>query len=97
MAFNGLQPASGPFSLSVGDATRVWVTRHGGDDLGAQWIQASSTGPGSLQVDHFAKSRTVDSDGQSFTVKYWCTVTALDDGGSGLGVVLFSVDGGGNT
>ena len=96
MAFNGLQPASGPFSLTVGNQLRVWVTLDDASDNGAQWIMADPIGPGSLQVDSFAKSRTVNADGRSFSITYWCTVTALDDGGSGLGVTLFSVQGGGN-
>jgi hypothetical protein len=97
VAFNNLQPASGPFGLSVGGTAQVWVKYNGGsDDLGAQWIEANPIGPGTLQVDKFIKSRTVNSDGRSFAVTYLCTVTAIDDGGSGLGVLLFNLDGGGN-
>ena len=70
MAFNGLQTSSGPFSLDVGGQVQVWVVRDDGSDFGAQWIQASSIGPGTLQVDQFVKSRTINADGQSFLVMY---------------------------
>lgn len=97
MGFNGLQPSSGPYSLSVGNQTQIWISWPDGSDHGAQWIEANPVGPGSLQVDQFIKSRTISPDGQSFSVTYLCNVTAIDDGGSGLGVTLFNLDGGGNT
>ena len=96
MSFNGLQPSSGPFALSVGSPPiACWVSN--GTDQGALWIQASTVGPGTVKTGDFSKARTINPGGQSFSVTYWCTVVATDDGGSGLGSVLFNLDGGGNT
>jgi hypothetical protein len=41
MAFNGVQPASGPFYLAPGSATRITIWYGDpGEDHGAQWIMA---------------------------------------------------------
>jgi len=92
MSFNNF---GGPFNLSVGNSVRVWITYNGNDE-GAIWIQASTIGPGTVQSTNFAKSRTLNASATSTSVNYLCTVTALDDGGSGEGVVIFNLDGGGN-
>jgi len=84
--------------MSVGDPPKLILLRFNGgkNDQGAQWMQANPVGPGTVHTGDFAKARTINPDGQSFTVTYSCTVIATDDGGSGLGVVLFNIDGGGN-
>jgi hypothetical protein len=91
MAFAGLHPADGPFVLSDGSSLRIWITREGGQDLGAQWAQPNSIGPATLQVGEFAKERRPDPGGRSFTVLYWCTVTNI-----GGFPALFDLTGGGN-
>ncbi len=97
MAFNGIQPSSGPFSMSVGSPSmRIRLRWPDGSDHGAIWIQANPTGPGTVQTGDFTKKRIINPDGQSFRVEYFCTVSATDDAGSGFGVVLFNLDGGGN-
>ena len=90
MAFNGLMPPEGPFALSAGERTRVWVVRNGGEDFGAQWIQAHPIGPGFLQVSDFAKEHRVKIPNSLITV-YWATVTNV-----GSDFSLFSLTGGGN-
>jgi hypothetical protein len=63
MAFNNLQPASGPFFLAPGQAARIWVLfGDPGDDHGAQWIMAHPLEeqvpvPASLTVSEFTKER----------------------------------------
>jgi hypothetical protein len=91
MAFAGVQPADGPFSLDVRHGLRIWITINGGEDHGAQWAQPNSIGPASLQVGDFGKERRVNPDGRSFSVFYWCTVTNIGDF-----VALFNMTGGGN-
>lgn len=61
MAFNGLQPASGPFFLAPGAATGIVVWfGDPGDDQGAQWIMAHPISaptqpPAQLTVSDFTK------------------------------------------
>lgn len=87
MAFNGL----GDFSLSDGSSMGVVVFFNGGaTDLGAQWIMADPRGPGVLQVTNFTKERRFVPPNQLRTF-YWAVVT-----NTGLGVALFSLQGGGN-
>jgi hypothetical protein len=71
MAFNGLHPAAGPFTLAAGASMRIWVRRNQrdigvgtvGSDLGAQWIMAnprrtSPARPAILESTNHAKERT---------------------------------------
>lgn len=97
MSFDGVQPPGGPFSLSVGDTMSVYIEWSDGSDHGAQWFQANPIGnsPGKLQVTDFNKERYLKT-GETTSVRYWATVSATGDGGSGLGVVLFNLTGGGN-
>ncbi|WP_322750968.1 MULTISPECIES: hypothetical protein [unclassified Frankia] len=108
MAFNGLQPASGPFFLAPGASVRLnmWYGNQG-DDHGAQWIMAhplSGEAPTELIVsDH---SKILDyaigcveengspraCPGQDPYYRYGVTVT--NRGTSG---VRFNIQGGGNT
>jgi hypothetical protein len=90
MAFNGVMPSEGPFVLESGDAVRVWVSRNGGEDFGAQWIQAHPIGPGFLQVTDFAKEHRIEIPNRLITV-YWATVTNI-----GSAFSIFSLSGGGN-
>jgi hypothetical protein len=110
MAFNGLQPASGPFSLAPGASMRIWVRRGDpGDDRGAQWIMAhpirNGQPPTELVVsDH---SKVLDYEIGTVTINgppeygydpnssyYLYQVTVTNWGSS---ATLFNVQGGGNT
>jgi len=109
MAFNGLQPASGPFFLAPGAAT--WITvwfGDPGDDHGAQWIMAhpisaDTQPPAQLTVSDFTKELhysigQVQENGapvyRYFDPYYRYSVTVTNTGSSG---VFFNVQGGGNT
>jgi hypothetical protein len=107
MAFNGLQPASGPFWLAAGNSIRItmWYGDPG-DDHGAQWIMAHPIDegfPAELVVsDH---SKILDYEigciqengppqacpGQGPYYRYGVTVTNW-----GSNDVHFNVQGGGN-
>lgn len=99
MAFNGLQPASGPFFLAPGQALRLWVTRDGGSDFGAQWIMASPNDeghPAELTLSDFTKERAYrigNTNGQFFDpfIRYWVTIRNTGDYPTN-----FTVQGGGN-
>lgn len=100
MAFNGLQPPSGPFFLAPGQSTRIWVMRPGGADYGAQWIMADPLNdgtPAALTVNDFTKERDFEiqnTQGTHFQnpfIRYWVTVT-----NTSAFPVRFSVQGGGN-
>jgi hypothetical protein len=110
MAFNNLQPPSGPFFLNAGYSIRIWVQRDGGQDYGAQWIMAhpipNGQPPAELRVtDH---SKLLQYSIASYTVNggvseygydpnslYWeYRVTVTNLGTSGTS---FNVQGGGNT
>lgn len=98
MAFNNVQPPEGPFSLSVGDSVGVSIFYgNPGQDRGAQWIMANPIGrsPGALEVSGFVKRRQF-LGGRDTAVTYEATVTCIDDGGSGYGLTLFDLSGGGN-
>jgi len=99
MAFNQLQPASGPFFLAPGNSLRLWVRRDGGNDFGAQWIMADPNDeghPAELMVSDFTKERAYsigNTQGQFFDpfIRYWVTVH-----NTGNFPVHFTVQGGGN-
>jgi len=109
MAFNGLQPASGPFFLAPGQSIgiNVWFGDPG-DDHGAQWIMAhplAGQPPTELRVSDFSKILdysigTVTENGPPVygydpnRFYYRYGVTVTNVGGNG---VLFNVQGGGNT
>jgi hypothetical protein len=108
MAFNNVQPASGPFYLAPGASTRIylWFGRVG-DDRGAQWIMAHplrGEPPCELVLSDFAKS--IDYEIGTVTINgpaqygyepssaYWrYHVTVRNTGSRG---VRFNVQGGGN-
>jgi|SRR5436190_10767689 hypothetical protein len=106
MAFNGLQPSSGPFWLGPHQSTDItmWYGNPG-DDHGAQWIMAhplKGQPPTALQVSNFRKIlgyeiAWVNSEGdsgfdkESAYYRYAVTVTNLGNQG-----VFFNVQGGGN-
>ena len=108
MAFNGLQPASGPFYLSPGGAMRIWVRRAGGQDYGAQWIMAhplrNGQPPTELVVSDHSKVLdysigTITENGPPVygydpeSSYYEYRVTVRNWGAQGT---LFNVQGGGN-
>lgn len=109
MAFNDLQPASGPFFLAPGQSAAITMW-HGdpGEDHGAQWIMAhpianENQPPASLEVSHFCKHLEyaigqVSENGEAvysyFDPYYRYGVTVTNVGDSG---VFFSIQGGGNT
>jgi hypothetical protein len=68
---------------------RIWLTRDGGADFGAQWIMADPYRDGVLEVSAFAKERRIKVP-DSLTVLYWATVTNV-----GSFDALFSIQGGG--
>ena len=109
MAFNGLQPASGPFFLAPGDSTGIIVWfGDPGDDHGAQWIMAhpiaaDTQPPAQLTVSNMTKELhyeigQVSENGaptyRFFNPYYRYSVTVTNTGSSG---VFFNVQGGGNT
>lgn len=59
MAFNGLQPSSGPYFLSAGGSVRIHVWYGAlGNDHGAQWIMAHplpGSPPAELALSDFSK------------------------------------------
>ena len=99
MAFNKLQPSSGPFFLAPGNSMRIWVMGDGESDFGAQWIMADPNDEGQsaeLTVSDFAKERvyaTGVSEGVFFNqfIRYWVTVH-----NTGSSPTHFTVQGGGN-
>jgi len=99
MAFNQLQPPSGPYFLAPGASLRLWVKRSGGADFGAQWIMADPNDKGKpvqLTVSDFAKEQAFEignTQGQFFNpfIRYWVTVT-----NTGSFAAHFTVQGGGN-
>jgi hypothetical protein len=109
MAFNGLQPASGPFFLAPGSSTGITIWfGHPGDDHGAQWIMAhpisGDTQPDAqLTVSNLTKELhyqlgSVEENGAPvyrFQDPYYrYSVTVSNTGNSG---VFFNMQGGGNT
>jgi hypothetical protein len=108
MAFNDVQPASGPFTIALGGSLRVWIQHGGtedrGDDHGAQWIMAHPLEgmPATLQVSDFAKQRNYEIEQEAGGVlvsgigdtgiRYWATVRHV-----GGGATRFNLQGGGNT
>lgn len=109
MAFNGLQPASGPFYLGPGASMRIWV-KFGdpGEDHGAQWIMAhplaNGQPPAELVVSDQSKVLgysigTVTENGSPqysydpSSAYYQYQVTVTNWGSSGT---HFNVQGGGN-
>src|SRR5436853_178808 len=106
MAFNGLQPASGPYFLAPGAAISIFVWfGDPGDDQGAQWIMAhpitTPTQPqAQLTVSDFTKllayqlvSSTEGGEARYSNPYYRYSVTVTNTGTSG---VFFNVQGGGN-
>ena len=108
MAFNGLQPASGPFFLAPGASIGITVWfGDPGDDQGAQWIMAhpiaaATQPPSQLTVSDFTKTLDyqqgeVQQNGNPvyrfFDPYYRYSVTVTNSGDSG---VFFNVQGGGN-
>lgn len=107
MAFNGLQPSSGPYYLCPNGTAliNVWFGSPG-DDEGAQWIMAhpisaASQPPAQLTVSGFTKElqyqigSSNEDGGASYSEPYYIySVTVTNTGGVG---VYFSVQGGGNT
>lgn len=108
MAFNGLQPASGPFFLAPGPPMRI-IMWYGdpGDDQGAQWIMAhplAGEAPTELVVSDHSKildyatgciqqnGSTQACPGEDPFYRYGVVVT--NRGSSG---VRFNIQGGGNT
>lgn len=108
MAFNGLQPAGGPFFLAPGAAMQVtlWFGDPG-DDRGAQWIMAHPISaptqpPAQLTISDFTKlldyqigSVTENGDPiYRYAEPYYrYSVVVNNTGTSG---VFFNVQGGGN-
>jgi len=110
MAFNGLQPASGPFFLAPGDSLGllVWFGDPG-DDHGAQWIMAHPIDPGNgtqppaqLTVSGFTKLLNyqigqVQENGAPvyrYFEPYYQYAVTVTNTGSAA--VFFNVQGGGN-
>jgi len=108
MAFNGLQPADGPFFLAPGESTGIIVWfGDPGDDRGAQWIMAhpiaaDTQPPAQLTVSGFTKELhyevgQVQENGDPvyryFEPYYRYSVTVTNTGDS---AVFFNVQGGGN-
>jgi hypothetical protein len=90
MAFNNVQPASGPFVLGPNGSTRVWIRFPNGRDNGATWIMADPIGIGSLTVSDFTKRKGV-REREQVEVFYLATVTNNQPV-----PVLFTLQGGGN-
>ena len=106
MAFNGLQPASGPYFLAPGGSMGivVWFGDPGNDN-GAQWIMAhpisaSTQPPAQLTVSDFTKildyqigsvTENGDQNWEDPFYRYQVTVT-----NTGSTAVFFNVQGGGN-
>jgi hypothetical protein len=109
MAFNNLQPSSGPFYLGPGESTGlvVWFGDPG-DDHGAQWIMAhplKGEPPTALEVSGFQKIlaysiASVTQNGapqygyDADSAYYQYAVTVTNRGSQG---VRFNVQGGGNS
>jgi hypothetical protein len=109
MAFNGLQPASGPFFLAPNQSIGItmWYGDPG-DDHGAQWIMAHPISnprqpPATLQVSGFTKDLDysvgeIQENGDPvytyFDPYYRYGVTVTNVSDVG---VFFNIQGGGNT
>ena len=99
MAFNKLQPSSGPFFLAAGASMRIFVTRPGEADFGAQWIMADPNNEGhpvKLTVSDFTKElafHTGNTQGQFFDPFTRYAVTVHNTGSFAC---HFTVQGGGN-
>jgi hypothetical protein len=108
MAFNKLQPASGPFYLGARQSMDILIWRGASDmqegkDHGAQWIMADPVDEGfpvTLQVNNFCKMlrfkyATSETDVEPFSgpyINYRVTVTNVGF----VDACHFTVQGGGN-